>query len=34
MTTRVSIQDYYGIINSFTAEEIKLKYGKLIIVKR
>lgn len=29
----VSIQDYYGILSSFTEEEIRLKYGKLIIKK-
>lgn len=34
MVTRVSRRDYIGIINSFTEEEIKEKYGKLIPVDR
>jgi hypothetical protein len=31
MITKVCRKDYFRIINSFTPEEIWLKYGKLVI---
>lgn len=31
MMTKVSKNDYYRIINCFTPEEIRLKYGRLVI---
>ena len=34
MITKVSELDYTRIINSFTPEEIKEKYGKLVIAER
>lgn len=34
MVTIVSYKDYIGIINSFTEEEIREKYGKLIIAQK
>ena len=34
MTTRVCKKDYYAILNCFTYEEIKLKYGRLILIEK
>jgi len=34
MITRVSHADYIAIKNTFTENEIKEKYGKLVIVKK
>jgi hypothetical protein len=31
MITKVSKGDFFGIINSFTTQEIWLKYGKLVM---